>query len=223
MKSGSKQMQATSRMTSGVSSTPPARLIRNVGEAWRIVKTVAIMLLGLLAASIGGHAQSPKSNFTGKAMVAGLGKIAFPEGEWSLEFRRVQAPSNDRQIPDYFVFKRSGDRLERPTGATDLPALPAHNPSASAWFHARYRWRDDGQWSSLGVEERRKPRRRRDSPVESCAASAIRHGETCYVLVHSCASESGSFVAMPCFPVHPGQFCLRHRPFVHLSHQPGGC
>ncbi|MCD8535822.1 MAG: hypothetical protein LR011_13975 [Verrucomicrobia bacterium] len=79
------------------------------------MKTAIIILLGLLAACIDIQAQAPKSNYTGKAAVAGLGTIAFPEGEWSLEFQRIHAPTNDLHVPDYFVFKRVGDRLERLT------------------------------------------------------------------------------------------------------------
>jgi len=79
------------------------------------VRTTAIIILGLLAASIGSQSQSAEKRYTGTMVVASLGKIAFPEGEWALRFQRIQHPTNSVLIPDYFVFKRIGDRLERLT------------------------------------------------------------------------------------------------------------
>ena len=84
---------------------------------------IVIIILGLLTAGTSSQGQSTNTNYTGKATVAGLGNIAFPPGEWSLEFQRIQHPTNVVFMPDYFVFKRIGDRLERLTFLRHQPTV----------------------------------------------------------------------------------------------------
>lgn len=54
-------------------------------------------------------------SYQGTTQIAGLGTVAFPPGEWLLEFRRIEPSTSNYQLPDYHVFKRKGDRLERLT------------------------------------------------------------------------------------------------------------
>jgi hypothetical protein len=53
--------------------------------------------------------------YSGKATVHDLGKIAFPGGNWVLEFRRVHSVTNHLDQPDYFVFRKAGGFPERLT------------------------------------------------------------------------------------------------------------
>jgi hypothetical protein len=93
----------------------PRRSVLALGGTTRIVKTVAFIIVGLLAGSTGSPSQAAEKKYVGRAVVVGLGNITFPTGEWSLEFQHMQAPTNGLHLPDYFVFKRGGDRLERLT------------------------------------------------------------------------------------------------------------
>jgi hypothetical protein len=79
------------------------------------VKPVAIIILGLLAASLEIQSHAVEKKYTGRAVIADLGNVAFPAGEWSLEFQRIQASTNALHLPDYFVFKKVSDPLERLT------------------------------------------------------------------------------------------------------------
>jgi hypothetical protein len=70
-----------------------------------------ILAAWLLASSV--CAAPPERQFSGKVQVDGLGLVAFPPGKWSLEFARTQPAKNDAKRPDYFVFKKTGDRVQR--------------------------------------------------------------------------------------------------------------
>ena len=49
--------------------------------------------------------------YSGVSHVDGLGDVAFPPGDWTLEHRT--SPTDEEGMPDAYVFKRKGDRLER--------------------------------------------------------------------------------------------------------------
>jgi len=106
------------------------RLPGSLSGTTRIVKTVAFIIVGLLAGSTGSPSQAAEKKYVGRAVVVGLGNITFPTGEWSLEFQHMQAPTNGLHLPDYFVFKRGGDRIERLTflryAPTTTPRQLAH-------------------------------------------------------------------------------------------------
>jgi hypothetical protein len=84
------------------------------GGTTRTVK-IPIIILTFVIASTNAHAQLTNTNYSGRTAVAGLGEIAFPAGEWLFEFQRIQHQTNSAFIPDHFVFKRVGNRLERLT------------------------------------------------------------------------------------------------------------
>src|SRR5689334_21641126 len=81
----------------------------------RVMNSTAIVVFGLLVATIGRAGQETNTSYSGKATIARLGMIAFPAGEWSLEFQRIQAPTNSPYLADYFVFKMFAERMERLT------------------------------------------------------------------------------------------------------------
>lgn len=79
----------------------------------------------LLACLTRSQAQASPPKFTGDAIVDGLGTVTFPGGEWSLEFQRLHQPESDnRNQPDYFVFKKLGGQLERLTFLRHRPTSP---------------------------------------------------------------------------------------------------
>jgi hypothetical protein len=88
--------------------------------------TLPIILAALLLASSVYTAPSDRQ-FSGKAQVDGLGLVAFPPGQWSLELTRIQPDKNDSKRPDYFVFKKAGDPVQRLAFLRRSPAIaPKH-------------------------------------------------------------------------------------------------
>src|SRR5687768_12660463 len=87
------------------------------------MKLIAIVILAILVGSV-DRSQSAEKKYAGATNVAGLGRIAFPAGEWSLELQKIQAPTNHVELPDYFVFKKIGDQLERLTFLRYPPTIP---------------------------------------------------------------------------------------------------
>jgi hypothetical protein len=117
------------------------------------VKATAIIILGLLGAICASESQSMARKYTRTAVVASLGKIAFPAGEWTLEFQRLQNPTNSVFIPDYFVFKRVGDRLERLTFFR-YPPTTTPRPLASMLDTVGETMGDGLPWEEKKAEDR---------------------------------------------------------------------
>jgi hypothetical protein len=87
------------------------------------MKTAFTIILAALLAAPSVHGAPAERQFSGKAQVDGLGLVAFPPGEWSLEFTRIQPAKNDSKRPDYFVFKKAGDRIQRLAFLRYSPAI----------------------------------------------------------------------------------------------------
>jgi hypothetical protein len=88
------------------------------------MKSAILSALYVLIAISPLRAESPPAKYKRTANVEDLGTIAFPTGEWILEFRRVQPPGADVKLRDYFTFKRVNGDLERMTIFRYKPGYP---------------------------------------------------------------------------------------------------
>src|SRR4051812_28443 len=78
------------------------------------MKALIALVVSFFIAS--GVVAKDAARYSGHAQVEGLGEVAFPAGEWELEYSRVQQdPARDKQQREYFVFKRTGVAGERLT------------------------------------------------------------------------------------------------------------
>lgn len=100
---------------------------------WARFNTAAVSVLVCVSVALCGcatkrreHVQpagwEPESKYSGKTSVSDLGTIAFPTGEWTLEYRRIHSATD---APDYFVFTKVADPLERLTFLRHPRTTPA--------------------------------------------------------------------------------------------------
>ena len=88
------------------------------------MKSAVLSALYLLIGLFSLRAESPPLKYSGEANVEGLGTIAFPAGEWLLEFRRVQPVGAAAYLRDYFTFKKVDGDFERLTFYRYRPECP---------------------------------------------------------------------------------------------------
>jgi hypothetical protein len=104
------------------------------------------------------HAPASKQRaekFSGKATVEGLGLVAFPPGQWRLEFQG-RDKSENYSWGDYFVFRRTGLPLHRLTVFRVPPGRAA--PALYMYLDTLHETMADGipilqRWPKLDVVE----------------------------------------------------------------------